>query len=278
MQDNEQGMLVARGRELRLPKDRAFIVGRGSEADAAIEDKRISRQHALVSFHDDAYYICDLKSHNGTYVNGKRISASTRLKVTDEVRIYPFRFVFIISQVEEGENDAADVGMDTTTQHPFSGTLSAVPLPDLVQLFHTTARSGELRVLDAKGESMAQLQFADGETIHIAYGDLENDDAFYKLYPLREGRFEFEPGEPKDVANRMTTDTMSILLAACQKEDESGAAAEIEESAAQLPEAAKTVDVAEPKLPEELRINPPKKPRRVKVRKGFEKPPFQVSP
>lgn len=61
-------------------------IGRGSDADIVIPDKMVSRIHCGISFWDDAYFIRDFKSRNGTLVNDKPIEV-TRLKPGDRIKV-----------------------------------------------------------------------------------------------------------------------------------------------------------------------------------------------
>ena len=55
----------------------SFIIGKLKEqVDFVLEDKTISRLHAEICYKDGAYYIKDLNSKNGTYVNGERIESN----------------------------------------------------------------------------------------------------------------------------------------------------------------------------------------------------------
>ena len=60
------------------------VLGRSREADVRISDVNISRKHAEVRHEEDAYWIVDLGSLNGTMVNGKRID---RKRLRDGARI-----------------------------------------------------------------------------------------------------------------------------------------------------------------------------------------------
>jgi ABC-type multidrug transport system ATPase subunit len=51
-------------------------IGRGTENDVVIDDLRVSRRHAEIRREGSAYEIVDLDSHNGTFVNGQRVSRS----------------------------------------------------------------------------------------------------------------------------------------------------------------------------------------------------------
>jgi DNA-binding CsgD family transcriptional regulator len=65
------------------------IIGRGSEADFRIEDAGISRVHAkLVRLPQGIVNLIDLRSRNGTAVNGVRVDV-TILRVGDRIQLGP---------------------------------------------------------------------------------------------------------------------------------------------------------------------------------------------
>jgi pSer/pThr/pTyr-binding forkhead associated (FHA) protein len=58
---------------LELPLDRDWLViGRGRGADLVIHEPTISRAHVAVGFRDEAFFVQDLGSTNGTFLNGSR--------------------------------------------------------------------------------------------------------------------------------------------------------------------------------------------------------------
>lgn len=92
----EQGRLKLRG-VLLATEGRGSIVGRGeAEADVIIEDKEesVSRRHARFFLRDGVLYVEDLRSLNGTFVNGKRINAGRVqiVKEQDEMRFGKLSF------------------------------------------------------------------------------------------------------------------------------------------------------------------------------------------
>jgi len=58
---------------LELPLDRDWLVlGRGRGADLVIHEPTISRAHAAVGFREGSFFVQDLGSTNGTFLNGSR--------------------------------------------------------------------------------------------------------------------------------------------------------------------------------------------------------------
>lgn len=55
--------------------DKSMIIGSSKDrADCVIEEEGISRTHARISKEGNAFYIKDLNSRNGTYVNGRQLA------------------------------------------------------------------------------------------------------------------------------------------------------------------------------------------------------------
>ncbi|AXE39876.1 FHA domain-containing protein FhaB/FipA [Acidipropionibacterium virtanenii] len=73
---------------LVIPMNDRILVGRGGDSNLPIEDDYASTHHAeFTQGVDGAWFVEDLRSTNGTYVNGQRIEDPTRLSIGDEVRI-----------------------------------------------------------------------------------------------------------------------------------------------------------------------------------------------
>lgn len=79
------------GEERRLQFDKEEVtVGRTSSSDIALPRNNISKRHARLVDKDDKVVIVDLRSTNGTYVNGRRITAPEILTPEDKVYIGDF--------------------------------------------------------------------------------------------------------------------------------------------------------------------------------------------
>jgi serine phosphatase RsbU (regulator of sigma subunit) len=65
------------------------VIGRAPECQIQLESTMVSRRHAQVVREGDAFYVEDLGSGNGTFLNGKRIDGRTVLKPEDRLKLGP---------------------------------------------------------------------------------------------------------------------------------------------------------------------------------------------
>jgi pSer/pThr/pTyr-binding forkhead associated (FHA) protein len=71
--------MFLRGRHVRL--------GRRPECDLAIPEPAVSGRHASFHWRTNGWYLLDHGSTNGTFLNGSRLDAPTRLADGDEIRL-----------------------------------------------------------------------------------------------------------------------------------------------------------------------------------------------
>ena len=62
------------------------VIGRVPECDIQLVDERVSRRHCEIRYWDGSFAIKDLKSQNGTLVNGERIQIAV-LKHSDKIKV-----------------------------------------------------------------------------------------------------------------------------------------------------------------------------------------------
>ncbi len=82
-----------KGRRFELPDHEPQLIGRSSEA-LLLDDSAISRRHAELTPDEGVWYIRDLQSQNGTFVNAQRIHDRTRLRAGDQIRVGQTLLVF----------------------------------------------------------------------------------------------------------------------------------------------------------------------------------------
>jgi hypothetical protein len=77
--DNMERIVINKGK---------FIIGRlGSMVDHIIQDGTIGKLHAEIKYSDGSYYLVDLNSKNGTYINGERITSNKEYEMKSNCRI-----------------------------------------------------------------------------------------------------------------------------------------------------------------------------------------------
>ncbi|MFO0946701.1 MAG: GGDEF domain-containing protein [Planctomycetota bacterium] len=70
---------------LELPSTR-FVIGRGLNCEMVLGDESASREHACIELREEGFFIRDMRSTNGTFVNEVRITEEM-LKDGDRIRI-----------------------------------------------------------------------------------------------------------------------------------------------------------------------------------------------
>jgi DNA-binding winged helix-turn-helix (wHTH) protein len=73
-------------KQITLLKD-DVILGRGEECDIVLTERQVSRQHVRIYREEDAFFLQDLDSRNGTWVNGQQLKGTRRLSDGDEIHL-----------------------------------------------------------------------------------------------------------------------------------------------------------------------------------------------
>ncbi len=100
LQHDEVAMLILQrggqgSQRWRLDKPQ-MIIGRLPDCDIILPDRQVSRRHARIFRQDDTYFIEDLGSKNGTWVNGQPLTGTRRLEDGDEIQIaLRFKLAFV---------------------------------------------------------------------------------------------------------------------------------------------------------------------------------------
>ena len=79
-------------RRIGLREDR-IIIGRIPECEIQFPVKSISRKHACIYFHNEEYFIEDLNSTNGIYINGLKIEKAS-LRNQDQIEVGEIIMIF----------------------------------------------------------------------------------------------------------------------------------------------------------------------------------------
>jgi hypothetical protein len=83
----EEGSLA--GQKVAIDKQ-SVIIGRGGadvDCDITLPERQVSRQHAEIYLDQGQYYLRDLGSKNGTYLNGQPVTEQVELRDNDAIQI-----------------------------------------------------------------------------------------------------------------------------------------------------------------------------------------------
>ncbi|MGC9357597.1 MAG: FHA domain-containing protein [Anaerolineae bacterium] len=71
----------------RIPLRSVTALGRADDNTLILDDPFASAHHAIVLWREEQWWIEDLESHNGTYLNDERVLEPERLSSGDRIRI-----------------------------------------------------------------------------------------------------------------------------------------------------------------------------------------------
>lgn len=130
-----------KGRRFDLPDDEPQQIGRSSEALPLI-DQTISRRHAELTPDDGKWLIRDLRSANGTFVNGVRVTEPTPLRVGDQIRVGSTLIQFgdvaakrPVSPLRVARKGEIDINVEHTVASNEESMIMSVPEPSQAAQF-----------------------------------------------------------------------------------------------------------------------------------------------
>ena len=80
-----------------------LTVGRDGHNDIVIPDSRCSREHCMFRKLEGHWYVCDLGSSNGTFVNGNRVSRLQKLRPGDRIKVASQKLMYAATVVDPSE-------------------------------------------------------------------------------------------------------------------------------------------------------------------------------
>lgn len=172
-----------------------LVVGRSPRSGLPIADPLLSREHARLSREHDGWWVDDLGSHNGTFLNGQRLSAAARLRPGDVLTLGASR-IAVRYPGWEGPEEASS-GNVLRSAAELLGRRLAPPGPDEVEELRRHAE--DLRVLIDVHQALSR-PITLGELLELIL-----DRAFAHLGPEEAGIFLKGPaGDFTCVAARST--------------------------------------------------------------------------
>src|SRR3990167_8436445 len=93
------------------------VLGRQPDGDILLDVGAVSRQHARITRVGQDYFVEDMQSRNGTFLNGNRVEGRQKLSENDEVKVCELIFSFHLDERED-------------PSHAMEQTLDAVQMVD----------------------------------------------------------------------------------------------------------------------------------------------------
>jgi pSer/pThr/pTyr-binding forkhead associated (FHA) protein len=101
-------------REIMVPPDRKVTIGRDQSNDLQLDNTAVSRFHAVIYKHLWPFYVEDLESTNGTYLNGTMLRWKGTIKDNDIISIDKYELVFNATELDYEEDKSRPFNPDST--------------------------------------------------------------------------------------------------------------------------------------------------------------------
>lgn len=103
---SEIAIQTAGGTKERFPISRPRVsIGRSRESDIFLPDQWLSRNHAEIEERKDGFYVTDLRSKNGTLLNGEPLNEWRRLRPGDVITLGEHTLTFCPDATGEADDD-----------------------------------------------------------------------------------------------------------------------------------------------------------------------------
>ncbi len=237
------------GGEFPLELETEVEIGRGSELDMVLVEDMVSRRHARITTYGGELQIEDFQSTNGTFVNGEKITKA-RIKEGDRILIGTNIIKLVHRdrtlddsgmQIPAGGDRPQDAtsrvsANDMTGRHntmaisrttgatlsgSISGQIDEVPLPDLLQLFSTSRKSGVLVIMT--DHDLGKIFLRQGR---VYFANINDDSslcpykAFYRLLSWKSGTFSLEPAVDDVFENEIDESIEGLMMEGMRLFDE----------------------------------------------------------
>ena len=192
------------------------MIGRGEGCDFILNDKSVSRNHAVIKqLSNNRYVVCDLASSNGTFVNGRHITRHI-IKYGDQVKVGKFTLY-----LSDKTKDFANKTNYFTASKKYSmvGQIENQGLVEVFQYLEFNKKTGTLTV---KHELLGEgyVTFSAGSPVAAQFAGENAENAILAMLRLSEGFFmttnDVEPAEAE-----INTSFTNILLEHLRLIDES---------------------------------------------------------
>ncbi|MDQ4123131.1 MAG: sigma 54-interacting transcriptional regulator [Acidobacteriota bacterium] len=160
------------------------LIGRENANQIALDDSSVSRRHCVVERRGKDFFISDLQSLNGTFVNGSA-AENKRLKHQDKITIGKFALLFINDDEIAAQNEKDSELLFNNIQSGLDEAIGAMAR-DLTALLQISQKINSVRGLENLQNQLLELLFevvpADKGVVLLIEDDLSKD--VYSVFGL----------------------------------------------------------------------------------------------
>ena len=179
----------------QLKVKQKVYIGRSSECDIILDADTISRKHATIEKveNKDVFYIKDLDSANGTFVNGRKIYSKTRIFLTDVIFIGKYKLSLKGEAKDLSEEIAISAsGISKTYNNGYTALKTmnvAVPSKSILAIMGPTGcgkstllkcLNGDIKTTKGKVFIYNQELFSNYDYLKTQIGYVPQDDIVHK--------------------------------------------------------------------------------------------------
>ena len=144
------------------------VLGQDPASQVPVDDTSVSRIHASIEWTDGAYYVTDLNSTNGTWVNETRVRSQVKLQGGELLRLGNTILKFMLALDEEAQYHA--VVHDLITHDQLTGVFNRAYLLRLLQ------REVETSIQQGSSMSIILVDIDRFKRVNDRYGHLVGDE------------------------------------------------------------------------------------------------------
>ena len=242
------------GGEFALDKNQELIIGRSSELEMVLIEDMVSRHHAKITTTNDEIFIEDLGSTNGTFVNGEKIT-KCKLKEGDRILIGTSIIKLVYEDYDSNQvgagsglipephledrpmpSLASSAGARRVAQQGhtspgaaqsgvLSGSIDILPLPDLLQLFGSSKKTGGL-FITTPGGTEGCIYLKEGRVYGAVINhnfDVPVEKSCYRMMTWTSGNFLLDTTASYEFEHPINETVESMLMEAMRIIDETHA-------------------------------------------------------
>lgn len=197
--------------------DKPVVIGRETAAEICLADRAVSRRHSRVEPNGDQFWLSDLQSLNGTFVNDVPVKQRA-LQHGDRIRIGDTQFLFLLhegdvpSKSSHIEFDDRRFASGSTVQVRFDDALFLMAR-DLSALMKVSTTINAIRGIDELQTKLLELLFevvpAERGAILLAEGELGSFETMFGLD--RYGNLDATVTVSRTIARQVLNEGVAIL-------------------------------------------------------------------